>query len=97
MTNPIKKFFQLLKSIILFPISFLQARKAYQDMNKIRRLSMDPKQRQKLLTEMGLDDEMMAFFNPFMQGHPRNQKLEEVDLTYLDEEEDEEEAKSLDD
>jgi len=92
--NPIKKFFQLLKSIILFPISFLQARKAYQDMDKIRRLSMDPRQRQKLLAEMGLDDEMMAFFNPLMQGHLPNQKVEEVDLAYLDEEE---EKESVDD
>jgi hypothetical protein len=87
MTNPIKKFFQILKSIVLFPISFLQARKAYQDMDKMSRLPMDPEKRRKLLAEMGLDDEMIDFFNPLLQQHSQNQKLEEVDLTYLDEEE----------
>lgn len=67
-------------------------RRAYQDIEKLRRLPRDPEKLKKLLEEMGLEDkmmdEMMPFFVPMMPQAP-NQKMTEVDLSYLEDEEDE--------
>ncbi|NVM30446.1 MAG: hypothetical protein HWN65_16505 [Candidatus Helarchaeota archaeon] len=96
MTNPIKRFFQILKAIVLFPLSFLQMRRAYQDIEKLRRLPKDPEKMRKLLAEMGLEDEMMPFFVPMMPQQSRNQEMIEVDLSYL-EDKDEDEDDTFDD
>lgn len=96
MTNPIKRFFQILKAIVLFPLSLLQMRRAYQDIEKLRRLPKDPEKMRKLLAEMGLEDEMMdemmPFFVPMIPQQSRNQEIIEVDLSYLEEDEDEDDT-----
>ena len=98
MTNPIKRFFQIIKAIVLFPVSFLQMRKAYQDIEKLRRLPEDPEEVKKLLAEMGLEDEMMPFFNPMISPQFPKQQMNEVDLSYLEgEEEENEDEEMLDD
>ena len=86
MTNPIKKFLQLVKSLVLFPLNFLLNRRV----EKIRNVSYDPKARKKLLAELGLSEEMFPLFNPRSQQRMPGEKLEEVDLFYLDEAEGEE-------
>ena len=90
MTNPIKRFFQIIKAILLFPISFLQMRKTYQDIEKFRKLPQDPEEIKKLLAEMGLENEMMPFFNPMMSPQFPDQQMNKVDLSYLDENEEDE-------
>ncbi len=91
MTNPIKRFFQIIKELVLFPISFLQARKAYQQMDKILRYSDDPEKQRKLLEKMGLADEMLPLMNQMMYQEISNEMIHEVDLSYLDDIEDEDE------
>ncbi len=84
MTNPIKRFFQILKEIVLFPLSFLQIRRAYQDMEKLRSIPDDPEERRKLLKKLGIDDEMMPFFEPMMSPQFQNEQMQEVDMSYLE-------------
>ena len=91
MTNPIRRFFQIIKEIVLFPISFLQIKRAYQDMEKLRRLPENPEERRKLLRKLGIEDEMMPFFDPMMGPQFRLDREQEVDLSYLEGEDDEEE------
>ena len=92
MTNPIKKFFQIIKAIVLFPVSFLQVRRAYQEMEKLERLSDDPEKLRKALAKMGIEEDMIGFFDPMMQQQFNEQQMSVVDLSYLgDEEEDLEE------
>lgn len=85
MTNPIKRFFQILKDIVLMPIRFLQMRRSFQDIES--QLPKDPKARRKLLAEMGLLDELGPRFDPVLSQQRRRHPLDEVDLSYLDEEE----------
>ena len=91
MTNPIKRFFQILKSLVLFPISFLQVRRAYQEMEKIQKLSEDPEKLRKVFAKMGLEDEMTGLYNPILPPNFNKKPMTEVDLMYLDEEEEDEE------
>ena len=88
-------FFQIIKAIVLFPVSFLQMRKAYQDIEKLRRLPEDPEEVRKLLAEMGLEDEMMTIFNPMMSPQFPMQQMREVDLSYLEGEEEENEDEEM--
>ena len=97
MTNPIKRFFQIIKELVLFPISFLQARKAYQQMDKILRLSDDPEKQRKLLEKMGLADEMLPLMNQMMYEEISNEMIHEVDLSYLDDLEGEEDESADED
>lgn len=92
MTNPIKRFFQIFKEIVLFPLSFLQIRKAYQEMEKLQRLPEDPEERRKFLKKLGIEDEMMPFFDPMMSPQVRFEQAGEVDLSYLEDENDAEES-----
>ena len=89
MTNPIKRFFQILKEIVLFPVRILQMRRSYQDLENLRQLPRDPEERRKILAKMGLIDEMGPMFDPLLYQQRRGRPLYEVDLSYLDEEEDE--------
>ncbi|MHA1277968.1 MAG: hypothetical protein ACTSQI_11830 [Candidatus Helarchaeota archaeon] len=95
MTNPIKRFFQIIKELVFFPISFLQARRAYQEMEKVLRLSDDPEAQKKLLAKMGLTDEIEALIDPIMYQKMRTEMIHEVDLSYLDEDEEDEEEEDL--
>lgn len=95
MTNPIKRFFQIIKEIVLFPISFLQVRRAYQEMEKIRRLPKDPNERRKFLRKMGLDEEMFQFFETDISQQYHDARKNVVDLSYL-EGDDEEDLEELD-
>jgi hypothetical protein len=96
MTNPIKKFFQIIKSIVTFPISLLQVRKVMQDMEKFQRLPDDPEEQKKILKRLGLLEDETSILNPIFQQMIMDQASGEVDLAYLDEldEEWEEEDKS---
>ncbi|NVM54268.1 MAG: hypothetical protein HWN66_11250 [Candidatus Helarchaeota archaeon] len=98
MTNPIKRFFQIIKAIVLLPVSFLQMRRGLQEIEKLRELPEDPEELRKLLAKMGVEDEMIPFFNPIMPQQVPNSKVTEVDLSYLDtlDEEEEEEEDSFD-
>ena len=86
MTNPIKRFFQLIKAIVLFPVSFLQVRRAYQELEKLEKISDDPEKLKKALAKMGVEEEMMPFFESMIQQEIYNQPMTEVDLSYLEEE-----------
>ena len=87
MTNPIKRFFEILKEIVLFPIRILQVRRSYQDLEKLRQLPRDPEERMKMLEKMGLLDEMGPMLDPLLYQQRRRHPTNEVDLSYLDEEE----------
>jgi len=87
MTNPIKRFFQILKDMVLFPMRMLQVRRSYQDLEKIRQLPKNPEERMKILAKMGLIDDMSPMIDPFLYQQRKERPLYEVDLSYLDEEE----------
>ncbi|MHA1266202.1 MAG: hypothetical protein ACTSRS_13295 [Candidatus Helarchaeota archaeon] len=89
MTNPIKRFFEVLKAIILFPISFLQMRRAYQELGKMRKLPKNPEELQKFLRKMGLEDEFLPLFNPAVLPSDTQNQMNIVDLSYLDDLEEE--------
>ncbi len=89
MTNPIKRLFQILKEIVLFPIAFLQARRAMQDIERFRRLPKNPAARRKLLAEMGIPEEMFPLFMPITPQTMNDKLIQEVDLNYLEDVEDE--------
>lgn len=100
MTNPIKRFFEIIKTIVLFPISFLQMRRTYQEFGRMQRLPRDPEDIKRLLKEMGLEEEMMPLFTPLMPPHrsiPHSQ-TNLVDVSYMDdmEEDNQEENEFLD-
>jgi len=96
MTNPLKRFFQILKDIVLLPIRFLQMRRSFQDIESLRQLPKDPRARRKLLAEMGLD-EMGPMFDPVLSQQRRRHPMNEVDLSYLDGEEEEGEENDQED
>jgi hypothetical protein len=89
LTNPIKRFFQILKDIVLLPIRFLQMRRSLQEVESLRQLPRDPKERRKLFAKMGMLDEMGPMFDPVLYQQRRRHPLNEVDLSYLEEEEEE--------
>jgi hypothetical protein len=62
-------------------------RRAYQDFDSLRRLPEDPEERMKILAKMGLIDEMGPMIDPLFYQQRRGNPLYEVDLSYLDEEE----------
>jgi len=97
MTNPIKRFFQILKDIILMPIRFLQMRRSLQDIESLRQLPRDPKERRKLLAKMGMLDEMGPMFDPVLSHQRSHHPLNEVDLSYLEGEEEEGEKNNEED
>jgi hypothetical protein len=84
MTNPIKRFFEIIKAIVLFPISFLQMRRAYQELGKMRSLPEDPEEMRKFLKKMGLEDDMVPLLTPFSTLTDHTQPENIVDLDYLD-------------
>ncbi len=84
MTNPIKKFFEVLKAIITFPVSFIQVRKAMKDMERFERLYNNPEEQKKLLAKMGILEHDIPLTNPMFQQMMFGEASDEVDMSYLD-------------
>lgn len=64
-------------------------RRSLQEVESLRQLPKDPKERRKLLARMGLLDEMSPMFDPVLSPQRTHRPLNEVDLSYLDGEEEE--------
>jgi hypothetical protein len=71
------------------PIRFLQMRRSFQEIESLQQLPRDPKERRKLLARMGILDEMGPMFDPVLYQQRRRHPLNEVDLSYLEDEEEE--------
>ncbi len=97
MTNPIKRFFQILKSIVLFPISFIKMKRTYQNIERLGRLPKDPEEIRRVFAELGIKDEILPSLIPGMPQEFINKQMNAVDLSYLEEEGEEDDDESLDD